>query len=190
MNQWEVLEILEREEAVRKGHFLLASGLHSDTYVQCAMVLQHPHLAESLADEIAREFEGEEIDLVVCPALGGIIIGYMVAMALRRRMLFAERVEGTLAMRRGQCINAGEKVLIVEDVITTGGSVKELMELVTAAGAEVTGVGALIDRGTANDLGTRKHVLLELEASAWEADKCPLCGEGVRLEAPGSRGTV
>jgi orotate phosphoribosyltransferase len=187
MNQWEVQEILEREEAVRKGHFLLTSGLHSDTYVQCARVLQYPHLAESLAAEIAKAFSGKELDLVVSPALGGIIIGYMVAMALRKRMLFAERFEGGLALRRGQSISPGEKALIVEDVITTGGSVKELIDVVEDAGAQVVGVGALIERGGARDFGMSKRVLLELEASAWEAGSCPLCREGVKLEAPGSR---
>ncbi|MDD3718439.1 MAG: orotate phosphoribosyltransferase [Actinomycetota bacterium] len=188
MNQWEVLEILEREEAVRRGHFLLTSGLHSDTYVQCAMVLQHPHIAESLADEIAKAFQDEDMDLVISPALGGIIIGYMVAMALRKRMLFAERVEGGLILRRGQNISPGEKALIVEDVITTGGSVKELMKVVEAAGAKIIGVAALIERGKGRDLGVRKKVLLELEAEAWEEGECPLCKQGLELETPGSRG--
>ena len=187
MNQWEILEILEEEGAVGKGHFLLSSGLHSDTYVQCAMVLQHPHLAESLAGEIAGAFSGQEVDVVVSPALGGIIIGYMVAMAIRKRMLFAERVEGKLALRRGQSISAGEKALVIEDVITTGGSVRELIELVKDGGAEVVGVGAMIERGESMDFGVDKKVLLELEASAWEAEACPLCREGVRMEVPGSK---
>ena len=190
MNRWEVLEILERAEAVRKGHFLLASGLHSDTYVQCAMVLQHPRLAESLAGEIAAGFRAEEIDLVISPALGGIIIGYLVAMALSRRMLFAERVEGKMTLRRGQRINEGERALIVEDVMTTGGSVRELMQLVAAAGAEVAGVGALISRGEGAGADVREHVLVELQAPAWEAEACPLCRKGVRLETPGSRGAA
>lgn len=186
MNQWEVLEILEREEAVRRGHFLLTSGLHSDTYVQCAMVLQHPHIAESLADEIAKAFQDEDMDLVISPALGGIIIGYMVAMALRKRMLFAERVEGGLILRRGQNISPGEKALIVEDVITTGGSVKELMKVVEAAGAKIIGVAALIERGKGRDLGVRKKVLLELEAEAWEEENAPCASKDwswKRLEA-------
>lgn len=187
MNQWEVLEILEREKAVRRGHFLLTSGLHSDTYVQCAMVLQHPHLAESLADEIARDIKEQDVDLVISPALGGIIIGYMVAMALRKRMVFAERVEGGLVLRRGQSISPGEKALIVEDVITTGGSVKELIELVEAAGAKVAGVAAMIERGRGRDFGVSKKVLLELEATAWEEVTCPLCKEGIEPETPGSR---
>ena len=187
MNQWEVLEIFEKEGAVQKGHFLLTSGLHSDTYVQCAKVLMHPHLAESLADELARGFHPQEIDVVISPALGGIIIGYMVAMAMRKRMLFAERAEGVLALRRGQQLAGGERALVVEDVITTGGSVQELIALVGAAGASVVGLGALIERGEDRDFGVSKNVLLRLEASAWEAAECPLCREGVELEAPGSR---
>jgi len=187
VNQWEVLEIFEKEGAVQQGHFLLTSGLHSDTYIQCARVLMHPHLAESLADELARGFRSQEIDVVVSPALGGIIIGYMVAMAMNKRMLFAERAEGRLALRRGQHISADERALIVEDVITTGGSVQELIALVENAGASVAGMGALIEREEDRDFGVEKKVLLRLEVSAWEAADCPLCREGVELEAPGSR---
>jgi len=187
MNQWEVLEILEREKAVQKGHFLLSSGLHSDTYVQCARVLQHPHLAESLADELARGFTGVPVDVVISPALGGIIIGYMVALALRRRMVFAERVDGRLTLRRGLNLERGEKALIVEDVITTGGSVQELMELVGSLGGQTIGLGALIERGEDRDFGVPKKVLVRLEAPVWRADDCPLCREGLELEAPGSR---
>lgn len=187
MNQWEILEILEREGAVQKGHFLLSSGLHSDTYVQCARVLQFPHLAESLADELARGFAGIPVDLVISPALGGIIIGYMVAMALRKRMIFAERVDGRLTLRRGQVLERGERVLIVEDVVTTGGSVQEIMRLVEAHGGEPAGLGAIIERGEGRDFGIPKRILLRLEAPVWEPGECPLCRRGVELEAPGSR---
>ncbi|MBC7229083.1 MAG: orotate phosphoribosyltransferase [Actinobacteria bacterium] len=187
MNPAEVMEIFEREGAVQRGHFLLTSGLHSDTYVQCALVLQHPHLAESLAGALAKGFEKKDIDLVVSPALGGIIIGYMVALSLGRRMLFAERREGKLALRRGQAIPAGAGVLVVEDVITTGGSVGEVMELVRGAGAEVRGLAALIERGGDRDFGVPKKVLLQLEAKAWDPAECPLCREGVELVTPGSR---
>ncbi len=187
MNQWEVLEILEREGAVQKGHFLLSSGLHSDTYVQCAKVLQYPHLAESLADELAREFRDLEVDVVVSPALGGIIIGYMVGLAMRKRMIFAERVNGRLVFRRGQALTEGERALIVEDVITTGGSVQELMKLVEEKGGQPVGLGAIIERGEDRDFGIPKRVLLRLEAPIWEPQQCPLCRRGFELEIPGSR---
>jgi orotate phosphoribosyltransferase len=187
MNPAEVMEIFEREGAVQKGHFLLTSGLHSDTYLQCAMVLQHPHLAESLAGELAKGFPKDEVDLVVSPALGGIIIGYMVALSLGRRMVFAERREGKLVLRRGQTVPQGAGALVVEDVITTGGSVSEVMELVREAGAEVRGLGALIERGGDRDFGVPKRVLLQLSAGAWDPAECPLCREGVELETPGSR---
>jgi len=187
LNQWEVLEIFEKEGAVKKGHFLLSSGLHSDTYVQCALVLQHPHLCESLADELARGFDEADIDVVISPALGGMIIGYMVAMALSKRMVFAERTGDEMSLRRGLSIARDERALIIEDVITTGGSVRELLQLVEGAGASVKSLGALIERGEDRDFGVPKKVLLKLEASAWKAQDCPLCREGVKLEAPGSR---
>jgi orotate phosphoribosyltransferase len=187
MNQWEILEIFQKEGAVLKGHFLLSSGLHSDTYIQCAKVLQFPRLAQSLGDELARRFSEEKIDLVLSPALGGVIIGYMVAIAIGKRMLFAERSEGRMLLRRGQAIEKGERALVVEDVITTGGSVRELIGLSEAAGAMITGVGALIERGEVRDLGVLKRVLLPIDVMAWEEDNCPLCREEVPIVAPGSR---
>ncbi len=187
MNQWEVLEILEREGAVQKGHFLLSSGLHSDTYVQCARVLQYPHLAESLADEIARDIATLEPDVVLSPAMGGIIIGYMVALALRKRMVFAERLEGSMTLRRGQQVAEGERAVVVEDVITTGGSVSEMMRLVRERGGEVVALGAIIERGEDRDFGVPKKVLLRLDAPVWEPAACPLCARGETLETPGSR---
>ncbi|OFW59713.1 MAG: orotate phosphoribosyltransferase [Actinobacteria bacterium RBG_19FT_COMBO_54_7] len=187
MNQWEVLEIFKREGAVEKGHFLLSSGLHSDTYIQCAKVLQYPHLAESLADELAKGFHKENIDVVLSPALGGIIIGYMVAMAMGKRMLYTERAGDKLLLRRGQSFAKGERGLLVEDVITTGGSVEELLELATGNGAVVCGVAALIERGEARDFGVAKKVLLRIDAITWKAEDCPLCKEETALKAPGSR---
>ncbi len=187
MNQAEILEIFENEGAVQRGHFLLSSGLHSDTYVQCARVLQYPHLAESLAGELAKGFDPSGIDLVLSPALGGIIIGYMVALAMRKRMVFAERAQGKLVIRRGLSLREGEKVLIVEDVITTGGSVAELVDLARQPGAEVAGLASLIERGEDRDFGVHKKVLVSLQAPAWRQAECPLCREGVKLEEPGSR---
>lgn len=187
MNKGEIVEIFEREKAIQKGHFLLSSGLHSDTYVQCARVLQHPHLAESLADEIARGFDEERVDLVISPALGGVIIGYMVALALGKSMVFAERADDRLCLRRGLEMKKGERALVVEDVITTGGSIRELMELVEGEGAVVAGVGALIERGEDRDFGTGKRVLHRIEAETWNAEECPLCRKGVKMVIPGSR---
>lgn len=187
MNQWEVLEIFEREGAIEKGHFLLSSGLHSDTYVQCARVLQYPHLAESLADEMAKGFDASELDVVLSPALGGMIIGYMLAMALRKRMIYAERIGDKLVLRRGQALAEGERALIVEDVITTGGSVRELMELAADVGAIICGLAAVIERGEAREFAIRRKVLLPIDVMAWDSAECPLCREGFALMAPGSR---
>lgn len=187
MNQWEIQEIFEREKAIEKGHFQLSSGLHSDTYVQCARVLQHPHLSQSLAGEIAKGLDSELVDVVISPALGGIIIGYMVGLAMGKRMVFAERVGEKLELRRSQALQEGEGVLVIEDVITTGGSVRELMDMVSKSGAGVVGVGALIERSEDRDFGVAKQVLLRLDASAWDPPQCPLCREEVKLEIPGSR---
>jgi len=187
MNRWEIQEIFEKERAIEKGHFLLSSGLHSDTYVQCARVLQYPHLSESLADEIARGFDRESVDVVISPALGGIIIGYMVGLAMGKRMIFTERTVDKLELRRSQTLLQGERALIIEDVITTGGSVKELMELVSGSGAYTAGVGALIERGEDRDFGVPKRVLLRMYISAWEPAECPLCRKEVKLEIPGSK---
>jgi len=190
LNQAEYMAIFEREGAVEKGHFLLSSGLHSDTYIQCVRVLQYPHLAESLADELAKGFDQEKVDVVLSPALGGIIIGYMVAMAMGKRMVYAERTGDQLLLRRGQALQRGERVLLVEDVITTGGSLRELIELAGRDGAMISGIGALIERGGLRDFGLAKKVLLPIDVMAWEADNCPLCREGAALQAPGSRRSV
>jgi orotate phosphoribosyltransferase len=190
INQWELMEIFEKEKAIEKGHFLLSSGLHSDLYVQCARVLQHPHLAERLAGELAEGFETDTIDLVLSPALGGIIIGYMVALVFKKRMIFAERVGEELELRRGQVLHEGERALIVEDVITTGGSVGELRELLSKANATLAGVGALIERGGDRDFDSTKRVLIRLDASVWEESDCPLCRKGVSMVIPGSRRTA
>jgi len=190
LNQAEYMAIFEREGAVEKGHFLLSSGLHSDTYIQCVRVLQYPHLAERLADELAKGFDQEKVDVVLSPALGGIIIGYMVAMAMGKRMVYAERTGDQLLLRRGQALQRGERVLLVEDVITTGGSLRELIELAGRDGAMISGIGALIERGGLRDFGLAKKVLLPIDVMAWEADNCPLCREGAALQAPGSRRSV
>jgi orotate phosphoribosyltransferase len=187
MDEREILEIFEREGAVQKGHFLLSSGLHSDTYIQCAKVLQYPDLAQKLGYNLAKSFEDQPVDVILSPALGGIIIGYTVAMAMGKRMLFAERAGERMLLRRGQALREGERVLVVEDVITTGGSVSELARLVQEAHALLAGVGALIERGEGRDFGVPKKVLLPVDVAAWERDNCPLCREEIPLASPGSR---
>ncbi len=187
MNKWEALELFKEHGAVLEGHFKLSSGLHSDTYVQCTRVLQQPHIGLRLGDELAALYEGAGIDVVLSPAVGGIVIGYLVSMPLRKRSIFAERVDGRFTLRRGQELAAGERALLVEDVITTGGSVAELVELCRDAGAIPVGIAALVDRGGGSDLGVPTRVLLQVEASTWTAEECPLCREGRAIDSPGSR---
>lgn len=188
MNPWEIMDVLEEKGALGKGHFRLSSGLHSDVYIQCAKVLQYPHLAESLADAIAAHFKEDPVDLVASPAMGAVILGYLVALSLGKRMIFAERVNDKLVFRRGLRVSKGEKVLLVEDVITTGSSIRELMELVRKEGGEILGVGALIERGEGIDLEVKKNTLVQVKAEVWRPEECPLCSQGLPLEVPGSRG--
>ncbi len=187
MNRWEVLEIFKEHGAIMEGHFRLSSGLHSDAYVQCARILQHPRIGERLADELANRFREREIDVVASPAVGGIIIGYLVALSLDKRMVFAEREDGELRLRRGQAVSQGEKVLLVEDVITTGGSLRELKSMLEEGGAEVIGIAAIIERGRDIEFSVPKECLLDVEMKTWQPEECPLCKQGMPLETPGSR---
>jgi orotate phosphoribosyltransferase len=185
VNPAELREIFERYGAISSGHFKLSSGRHSDTYVQCARVLQHPRLTFSLADRLAECFRGQ-VDVVVSPALGGILIGYAVAHSLACRFVFAERVEGSFALRRGHQVERGERALVVEDVITTGGSAAQVLELARRSGAAAAGVAALVDR---SEQAPRFHLeaLLRVDARSWDPSDCPLCVAGTPLDAPGSR---
>jgi orotate phosphoribosyltransferase len=170
------------------GHFRLSSGRHSGEYCQCARVLEDPARAEELGRALADEFRDTEIDVVVSPALGGVIIGHEVARALRVRAIFAERQDGTMTLRRGFSLSPDERVLIVEDVITTGGSVREVAALVRAAGAAVQGFGFLVDRSPAPvDLDAPMRALVRRDMPSYEPDDCPLCSEGKPVTKPGSR---
>ena len=181
-------ETLTRLGALRRGHFRLTSGLHSDSYMQCAALFESPEDAERLCRALADRFRDERIDLVAGPALGGVIMAYEVARALRARAIFSEREEGRMAFRRGFRVNAGERALVVEDVVTTGGSTKEVIELLRAAGAEVVGVGSIVDRsGGKADFGVPFHPLMLMSAAAWTAEECPLCAKGEPIVKPGSR---
>ena len=181
-------EILLRLGALKHGHFRLTSGLHSDRYMQCAALFQFPRESEQLCAALAEKFAGQKIDLVAGPALGGIIMAYEVARALGVPNIFSEREEGKMTFRRGFRVEAGQKVLVVEDVVTTGGSVKEVIGLVRAAGGEVVGVGSVVDRsGGKADFGVPFQALMTLEATNWKEEDCPLCKEGVPIVKPGSR---
>lgn len=185
MNPAEVHQLFERHGAISSGHFKLSSGRHSDTYVQCARVLEHPRVAASLAQALADRC-ADRIDAVVSPALGGVLIGYLVAYEIGCRFLFTERVDGAMTLRRGQALVPGERVLVVEDVITTGGSAAEVSALAEAAGGAVVGVASLIDRSEGQP-PFHLEALLKVAATSWDPPECPLCARGEPLHTPGSR---
>ena len=177
--------------AMLEGHFQLTSGRHSDRYFQCAMVLQYPEHTADLCRELAERFAGLEVDAVVGPAVGGIVLSYEMGRALGVRSLFTERENGVMKLRRGFSIAPGEKILVVEDVITTGGSIKEAIAAVREQGGVVVGVGALVDRSSGTvDFGVRAEALLVTEAVSYLPEECPLCAEGSVAVKPGSRGNV
>jgi orotate phosphoribosyltransferase len=186
MNDHDVDEALRAKGAILSGHFQLTSGRHSDTYVQCARVLEDPALTTRLAQEMVARLDGE-FDLVAAPAVGGIIIGFAVAQALAVDFIFSERKDGEMSLRRSFEVPAAARVLVVEDVVTTGGSVRELIDLVEAAGGDVAAVTSLIDRGGAKAFDGRFEPLLRLEVDSWEPDSCHLCAAGEDLTSPGSR---
>jgi len=188
MTQDEVLEIYRSTGALLTGHFLLSSGLHSDRYLQSALVLQQPDTATRLCAELARHYRDQRIEVVIAPALGGVFVSHETARALGIRALFAERVNGELTLRRGFTIRPGERVLVVEDVITTGKSTKETIEVVRRAGGVVVAAAALVDRsgGTAN-VGVPHHSLVTLQVPTYEPAACPMCKAGSTPVKPGSR---
>jgi orotate phosphoribosyltransferase len=188
MNPTEVLAVLEERGAVQTGHFKLSSGRHSDTFVQKFRVLEHPRLAQALGEALADRYE-HAFDVVASPAVGAIVLGFVVALAAGKRFVFAERVNGSLSLRRGFDFEPHERVLVVEDVITTGGSVREVVDLVRSAGAVPVGVAALIDRADPArvDIGVRVEPLVKLRVGSWDAESCPLCEKGAPFSDPGSR---
>jgi orotate phosphoribosyltransferase len=185
----DVLEHFRRTGALLEGHFALSSGLHSPVYLQCALALQDTADASRFGDAMAAGFADKRIDAVASPAIGGIVIGLAVARALGVRFIWTERSEGVMMLRRGFSVDRGERFLIVEDVITTGGSTRECIAAVSAAGeASVIAAAAVIDRSNGRaDVGVPIRSLSRIEARAYAPDECPLCRAGTPVEKPGSR---
>jgi len=183
------LDDMETAGALLDGHFKLSSGLHSGRYLQCALYLADPARAEAAGRQLAARLKGASAQLVLSPALGGVIIGHEVARALGTDFQFTERVDGIMTLRRGFAVEPDTRVVIVEDVITTGGSSREVMEVVKASGGTVVGVGAIVNRsGRDNPFAPLQFTsLLSLDIPTWEPAACPLCSDGTPLVKPGSR---
>ncbi len=180
--------MFRRSGALHDGHFRLSSGLHSPGYLQCALVLQHPREAETLGAALGAMVRSLGAVTVLSPAMGGIVIGQEVGRALGVRAIFAERQDGVLTLRRGFALDPGEKVIVVEDVVTTGGSTRETVEVARAAGAMVAGACAIVDRsGGKQGLDVPFHALLPMDVKTYSPDTCPLCAQGVPVVKPGSR---
>ncbi len=188
MTEREVLALYEQAGGLLRGHFLLTSGSHSDTYLQSARVLERPERAELLCRQLARPFAADRVDVVLAPAIGGILVAHEVARALGARALFTEREGGAMRLRRGFHIGAGDRCLVVEDVITTGGSTREVIQVVEAAGGVLIGVGSLIDRsGGAATFPVKQAALATLTIPTYKPEDCPLCKSGPPAVKPGSR---
>ncbi len=191
MDRDRAIEILRSSEALLEGHFLLSSGNHSDMYVQCAALLSKPDLALEFMEDVAGYFKNEAIDTVVSPAVGGIIVSYEVARLLGKRALFLERENNIMTLRRGFQIQKGERVLIVEDVITTGGSVLEVKDAVEKSGGIVISFASLVNRtGGRFNPGSPYYFCIEMDIPIYKPAHCPLCKDGIPLVKPGSRGLI
>ncbi|MEO8076781.1 MAG: orotate phosphoribosyltransferase [Acidobacteriota bacterium] len=188
MQQSDVLDMYRKSGALIEGHFRLSSGLHSERYLQSALVLQFPEFAAALGDALADRTRHLQPTVILAPALGGIVIGQETGRALGTRAIFAERQDGALALRRGFSLSAADRVLVVEDVVTTGGSTRETIDVAQAAGAQVLGAAAIIDRGTdPSRLSLPLYVLAQLDVPAYQPDACPMCARGAPVTKPGSR---
>lgn len=186
----EMLEIFERTESILKGHFILTSGRHSDTYMQCAKLFVHPKESEKICSALAQKLKEVHAETVASPAVGGIIMGYELARQLDCKNIFFERQDGVMTLRRGFSIQKGARVVVAEDVVTTGGSVKEVIAALQSAGANVVAVASIVDRSNGEvDFGVPFHSLLSMNIRSYEPDACPLCKENkTPAVKPGSRG--
>jgi orotate phosphoribosyltransferase len=189
MNESQVLKVFKDEKAYLTGHFLLSSGLHSPNYMQCALVLQKPWVAEKLCKELAKKLKGHKIDAVIGPALGGMVVSYEMGRALKVRSIFAERVDGSFMLRRGFSVKKKERFLVVEDVITTGKSIYEVIALIEKLGARVEVVASMVDRSGGAAIFAQDFLsLLKIQIKTYRPEECPLCREKkVALIKPGSR---
>lgn len=190
MKNAEIMELFTKSGAYKQGHFKLSSGLHSGSYLQCALVLQDPVLASRLCGVLAQKFENDKPDIVIGPALGGVVFAYEMARVLGAKAMFTERDdEGKMRLRRGFIITPSSKVLVAEDVLTTGRSVREVMEVLEEDGVKPTAIACMVDRTTVKpDFGgIRYESLIKLTIPAFNEEKCPLCKEGLPLVKPGSR---
>ncbi len=189
LTQERVMEILKEAGVLLEGHFRLTSGKHSNQYLQCAKIFRNTKYSEELCSALAEEFQGQGIEVVIGPALGAVQMTYEVSRWLKCENFFAERENGVMTLRRGFAFRPGQKVLVVEDVVTTGGSVREVMNIVREQGGEIVGVGAIVDRtGGKVDFGVPFHAVISLDVESWEPEDCPLCKAGAPAPIkPGSR---
>ena len=188
MTDKDVLNHFMKSGARLEGHFLLRSGLHSNRFFQAALVLQYPDIAEKLCSALAEKFKGVEIDTVLSPALGGLIVGQEVGRKLGTKAIFAEKENDNLVLRRGFKISKGEKILVAEDVVTKGGRVEQTIQLARSFGAEVVGVAVIVDRSAGDvNFGVPFKSLLKLHFDTFEPNSCPLCKNGIPAVKPGSK---
>lgn len=189
MTSSEIIEMLKEAEVLLEGHFLLTSGRHSDRYMQCAKIFQNAKYSVPLCAELAEKYKDDNIEVVIGPAIGAIQMAYEVGKQLGVKNIFAERENGKMTLRRGFTIDKGQRVLIVEDVVTTGGSVREVMELVKECGGEIVGIGSIVERtGGKIDFGVPYKSAFSMDITSYEPDECPICKTGKALVKPGSRG--
>jgi orotate phosphoribosyltransferase len=188
MDSEQILEHFRQTDALLEGHFVLSSGLHSPVYLQCALALQYPSDAAKFGRAIAEQFIGENIETVASPAIGGLVIGFAVAQALNVRFIWTEREAGAMTVRRGFSVKENERILVVEDVITTGGSTRECIEALASRGGKTIAAASIIDRSNGKaDVGVKRIALASLEVPSYRQEECPMCARGESAVKPGSR---
>ena len=187
----ERFDLFKKSGAFLEGHFLLSSGLHSPQYVEKFRVIEYPEYTEQLCKDIAEQFKNDNVELVIGPMTGGIVLAHEAAKALHVKSMFTERVDNVMSLRRGFSFKPGTRILLVEDIVTTGGSIFEVIKLIKELGGNIVGVGYLVDRsGGKVDFGVKQYPLVKLDIVTYQPDECPLCNSGIELIKPGSKKTV